>query len=85
MAHYSSIECTSLVPPPKEIVLVDDIITRGSTMLGCASRIKEIFPDIPIKGFAVLRTMSNPDEFKKIEDPCTGTITLVGDETIRRP
>ena len=83
--HYNSIECQQLIHRPKEIVLIDDIITRGSTLLGCASRLKEIFPDVPIRAFAVIRTISHPDDFKKIEDPCIGTITRSGNATFRKP
>ena len=84
--HYNSIECQQLVHRPKEIVLIDDIITRGSTLLGCANRVKEIFPDVPIRAFAVIRTISESDDFKKIEDPCVGTITLLSNnDTHREP
>ena len=83
--HYNSIECQQLVHRPKEIVLIDDIVTRGSTLLGCASKVKEIFPDIPIRAFAVIRTISEPDNFSKIEDPCVGKITLSNNDTFREP
>ena len=74
--HYNSIKCQPLINKPEEILLIDDVITRGSTLLGCASRIKEIFPSVPIRAFAALRTISDPDDFIKIEDPCIGKITL---------
>lgn len=83
--HYNSIGCQQLVHRPKEIVLIDDIITRGSTLLGCASKVKEIFPDVPIRAFAVIRTISDPDDLIKIEYPCVGIITLSGNDTIRKP
>jgi predicted amidophosphoribosyltransferase len=83
--HYNSIECKPLVHRPKEIVLIDDVITRGCTLLGCASRLNKVFPDIPIKGFAVLRTMSNPIDLNEITDPCVGKITLSQGETLRKP
>ena len=83
--HYNSVECQQLVQRPKEIVLIDDIITRGSTLLGCASKLKEIFPDVPIRAFAVIRTISDLNYLKKIEDPCVGMITRSGNETSRVP
>ncbi|MEK6982929.1 MAG: hypothetical protein AABX33_00005 [Nanoarchaeota archaeon] len=83
--HYNSVECQPLVHRPKVIVLIDDIITRGSTLLGCASRLREIFSDVPICAFAVIRMMSDPDDFTKIEDPCIGTITLSNNNTFRNP
>lgn len=83
--HYNTIACQSLFPMPTKIVMIDDVITRGATILGCASRLKEVFPDIPIQAFAVLRTISNPRDFKKIEDPCIGKISLISNETFRNP
>ena len=83
--HYNSVECQQLVHRPKEIVLIDDIITRGSTLLGCASRLKEIFSDVPIRAFAVIRTISDPNDLTMIDDPCVGTITLSNNDTFREP
>ena len=83
--HYNSIICQSLIPIPHEIVLIDDIVTRGSTLLGCASKLREFFPDIPIRAFAVFRTISDSSLFKEIEDSCVGEITLRGNDTFREP
>ena len=83
--HYNSLECQQLVHRPKELVLIDDIVTRGSTLLGCANRLKEIFSDVPIRAFAIIRTISDPDRFTKIENPCIGTITQYNNDTIREP
>ena len=83
--HYNSIECQPLVHRPKEVVLIDDVVTRGSTLLGCASRLREVFSEVSIRGFAVIRTISNTDEFTKIEDPCVGRITLRNNNAFRKP
>jgi phosphoribosylpyrophosphate synthetase len=40
---------------PSNILLVDDIITRGATLLGAASRLAEAFPKAEIRAFAVMR------------------------------
>lgn len=83
--HFDSIGCKMLFPKPKEILLIDDVITRGATMIGCASRLKSLFHDVPIKAFAIIRTISNPDEFKKIEYPCIGNISHSRNGTFREP
>ncbi len=73
-------------PPPSQIVLVDDIITRGSTMLGATNRLVESFPTAQVRGFAVMRT-ATPARFSDVYDPRVGTIRyreLTGD-TIREP
>ena len=74
-------------PLPDEIVLVDDIITRGATLLGAANRLAEAFPEARIRGFAAMRTISNPSEFEAMFQPRSGTIQYreqTGD-TLRRP
>ncbi len=72
---------------PAEVVLVDDIITRGATFLGAANRLVEAFPGTRIRGFAAMRTISEPSEFRSLYDPVLGNIRYreeTGD-TLRRP
>jgi hypothetical protein len=83
--HFNSIACKILLHKPKNIVLVDDIITRGATLIGCANRLKTIFPNVPIKGFAVMRAMSGSSKFVKIADPCRGLIKDYDHGTFREP
>lgn len=67
-----------------EIVLIDDVVTTGSTLLGCANKLLESYPSIPIRGFAAMRAVSNPLEFKHIVDPILGSITLRSDGRCHR-
>lgn len=83
--HYDSMKVKKLLFDPKEIVLVDDVITRGATMLGAINKLADAFPNANIKAFAVMRTISDPDQFSEIVQPCTGTISLVGNDTFRDP
>lgn len=84
--HYNSMAVQKILDEPKEILLVDDIITRGATLLGAANKLADAFPNARIRAFAFMRTMSNPDEFENIFAPCTGKIILRDDgSTIRRP
>jgi len=84
--HYDSLIVQEILSEPNEILLVDDIVTRGSTLLGSANRLADVYPQARIRAFAAMRTISNPDDFNKVNDPCIGTIELreLGD-TIRRP
>lgn len=85
--HYESMEVQGRISEPDEIVLVDDIITRGATLLGAANRLVDVFPKAHIYAFAAMRTISNSIDFTKLYDPCKGKITfrpLFGD-TLRRP
>ncbi len=85
LQHFNSLEVQKVLSSPKEILLVDDIVTRGATLLGAANRLKEVFPRVHIQAFAAMRTISPPDPFKDIIDPCIGEITLSGQDTYRRP
>ncbi len=86
LQHYESLSVQSSLSKPDEIVLVDDIITRGATLLGCANRLAEAFPHSHIRAFVAMRTISNPNEFENVYNPCVGNIDLweTGD-TFRRP
>ena len=55
------------------IVLVDDVITRGATLLGAAQCILAAVPDARVRGLALLRAMTNGD-IETIRQPCTGQI-----------
>ena len=62
----------------ERIVLVDDVVTRGTTFLSARDLIQNIQPELEVAGFAAIRTMS----FEVVEqplDPVRGTITLTVD------
>jgi predicted amidophosphoribosyltransferase len=84
--HYKSMGVTRILSKPDEIVLVDDLITRGATFLGAANRLADAFPETHIRAFAAMRTISNPVEFNGLYDPCVGTIKLrESGDSLRRP
>lgn len=81
--HYNSMRVQTILSEPSEILLVDDVVTRGATAIGAANRLIEAFPNTRIRLFAALRAVSSPDVFKEIYDPRIGTIELRGDQTYR--
>src|SRR2546427_9466178 len=85
LQHYESMSVKELLFDPEEIVLVDDVVTRGATILGAVNKLTEVFPNARIRAFVVMRTMSNPEEFSEIVDPCVGTIRLSGENARRNP
>jgi predicted amidophosphoribosyltransferase len=84
--HYESISVQGSLSKPDEILLVDDVVTRGATLMGAANRLSDAFPKCHIRAFVAMRTISNQHEFENVYAPCTGTIDLheTGD-TFRRP
>lgn len=70
------------ITDPRDIILVDDIITRGTTFLSAYYKIRSAFPDSDIGAFAAMRTILLPgDSFKDALDPYVGDIR----QTIHMP
>ncbi len=85
--HLQSMVVQGNLEPTEEIVLIDDIVTRGHTMMGAANRLLDAFPSARIFAFAAMRTISDADQFSRIYDPCTGSIDYRedSDDCLRRP
>lgn len=83
--HYETLRTSRLLFAQERVVIIDDVITSGATMVGAASVLAEAYPSTQIMGFAMIRTISNAAEFVKLIDPCVGTITRRGDSTHRDP
>lgn len=86
LAHYESLAVQTRLQELKEVVLVDDVVTRGSTLLGAANRLLDAFPEARIRAFAAMRTISNPHDFEGWFQPVKGKIVWRWEgDTIRRP
>jgi len=83
--HYDSIQGTKMVTDRPSLCLVDDVITKGATLLGAASRLQETYPQARVMAFALVRTLGFVDDIERIVEPATGTITLHGEEALREP
>ena len=73
--HYDSMSVQKELSDPAEILLIDDFITKGSTSIGAASRLADAYPNANIRVLVIMKTISNPNNFKKIIEPCIGKIT----------
>lgn len=74
--HYNSLRVKKILSKPDEILLIDDVVTRGSTVMGAANILRDAFPETTIRAFAIMRTQSNPNRFNQLIDPCVGNIEL---------
>jgi phosphoribosylpyrophosphate synthetase len=92
--HYESIAVTPMVVDREELCLVDDVVTKGATLLAAATRLREAYPNAKIVAFALVRkivafalvrTMGFVEDIERIVEPCIGTITRSGDEAVREP
>jgi len=71
--------------PPERIVLIDDVVTKGRTLLAAATRIHEAFPCAQIRAFALVRTMGLIGGVQRILDPCRGEIRWTHGDAHRSP
>lgn len=84
--HFETFSVQPSVHRPSRIVLVDDIITRGSTILGAVSKIQEAFPEVEFFAFAIMRTITGTNDFIHYDEPVIGRIILRQDgQTWRDP
>jgi len=67
------------------VVLVDDVITKGRTLLAAAARLREAFPNAPVRAFALLRTRGLISGVERLLEPCTGEIHWNGADAHRVP
>jgi hypothetical protein len=68
-----------------QLVLVDDVVTKGRTLLAAAMRLRERLPRAAIRGFALFRTMGLVGELASLVEPCRGFICWNGFDADRSP
>src|SRR5574340_329614 len=73
--HYETLAVDTRMNIPERVVLVDDVVTSGAMMLASANKLADAYPGIQVKGFAVIRTQSDPFSFRHDNGPRVGTIT----------
>jgi len=89
-AHYDSFavepgEVDAGTVAPTEILLVDDVVTKGRTLLAAATRLQEALPLARIRAFALLRTMGMVARVDQLIDPCVGQIRWRAGDAQRSP
>lgn len=70
---------------PLRLVLVDDVVTRGRTLLAAAMRLREAFPAAEVRAFALLRTLMRGEPLRQILDPCEGEVRWLHGDARRWP
>jgi hypothetical protein len=69
----------------KRVTIVDDFITKGTTLLAAASRVVENYRESETRAFALVRTTGLVPEVERIIDPVVGTISEKWGEGDRQP
>jgi len=85
--HFESlaVEITEFAGDATRMTLVDDVVTRGRTLLAAATRLRDAFPNARIQGFALLRTLGFAPCVDRLWDPCIGEITWRRGDARRNP
>jgi hypothetical protein len=83
--HYESFGIESATELSGDVVLIDDVVTKGRTLLAAATRLQERFPQTRIRAFALLRTMGMVDGVDRLLDPCVGEIRWRAGDAHREP
>jgi hypothetical protein len=83
--HYDSFDVARLPAAPESIVLIDDVVTKGRTLLAAATRVHDAFPGSRIRAFALLRTMGKISGIQQVLDPCKGEIRWKAGDAYRNP
>jgi adenine/guanine phosphoribosyltransferase-like PRPP-binding protein len=74
--QFDSLRVQKQIADPTSIVLVDDIVTTGKTLVGSAKRLAEAYPGARISAFAAMRTVTLSRNFKHLHDPVFDEITM---------
>jgi predicted amidophosphoribosyltransferase len=75
--HFESMEVRgALATATDEILVVDDIVTKGATLLAAVSLVGAALPQATVRGFAVVRTKGFVQDIESIVEPRAGTIVL---------
>jgi hypothetical protein len=83
--HFESFLMERSSVDPASVVLIDDVITKGRTLLAAAARVREAFPHAEIRAFALLRTMGFIAGVEHLLDPCRGEIRWQAGDARRIP
>lgn len=82
--HFASFTASSRMDVGQVITVVDDVITRGATMLAALERLRDVYPDRTVVGFALIRTMWRSN-LEAVIDPAQGGIRFWDGKTSRNP
>jgi predicted amidophosphoribosyltransferase len=83
--HYQSFHIEKPQFRVGSVMLIDDVVTKGRTLLAAAARVREAFPAVPVRAFALLRTMGLSPAVERLLAPCRGEIRWNGGDALRVP
>lgn len=87
LTHFDSMSVVqgADLPDDARLLLIDDVVTRGRTLLAAAMRLQEAFPQARVTAFALLRTLGFKDRLDGLLEPCVGRIGWRAGDARRNP
>lgn len=83
--HFDSFAVEPAPSLMQQLLLIDDVVTKGRTLLAAAARLREAFPNAQIRAFALLRTMGMSAGVDRLLEPCVGEIRWRAGDAHRDP
>jgi len=83
--HYDSFAVRRTLVPIRRVVLIDDVITKGRTLLAASARLRVELPQAEIRAFALIRTQGFVPHIEHLTEPCHGVIRWAGGDARREP
>lgn len=72
--HMATLEVEADLLGPKKIMLIDDVITMGTTSMACALKLQEVYQSAEIMVFSIMRTQGFKDNIESLIDPSEGVV-----------
>lgn len=70
---------------PRRILLIDDIVTKGRTLLAAAATLQDALPEAEVRAFALARTLGLVPGLEHLVVPCEGEIRWADGDAWRQP
>jgi hypothetical protein len=70
---------------PRRLLLVDDFVTKGRTLLAAAATLQDALPEAEVRAFALARTLGHAPGLEHLVVPCEGEIRWVEGDAWRSP
>ena len=83
--HVPSLEVVGRSAPTARLLLVDDFVTKGRTLLAAASVLANACPGVEVRGIAVVMTMGLVPDIERIASPVVGDIWFERGDAVRVP